>query len=87
MVRRPGNAPFDAVTTAGVRSLAIDDAAVRRVMKVTLEQLKLVLEPSSASSLAALLEKKVDVSGKTDLIIATGGNVSLADFMVHMNNA
>lgn len=87
MARRPGDAPYDAVTTAGVRGLTVDDAAVRRAMKVAFERLKLVLEPSGASSLAALLEKKVDVSGKTVLLVATGGNVSLADFMVHVNNA
>jgi threonine dehydratase len=46
-----------------------------------------VLEPSGASSLAALLEGKVDVAGKSVLIVATGGNVSLADFMAHMNHA
>ncbi|RUU54134.1 threonine/serine dehydratase, partial [Mesorhizobium sp. M2C.T.Ca.TU.009.01.2.1] len=49
--------------------------------------MKLVLEPSGAASLAALLGGKVDVAGKTVLVIATGGNVSLADFMAHMNNA
>ena len=87
MARRPGDAPYDAVATAGVRGLTVDDAAVRRAMKVAFERLKLVLEPSGASSLAALLENKVDVSGKTVLLIATGGNVSLADFMVHVNNA
>ena len=52
-----------------------------------LERLKLVLEPSGASSLAALLGGKVDVAGKTVLVVATGGNVSLADFMGHVNNA
>ena len=87
MARKPGDAPYAAVTTANVRGLAVQDAAVRRAMKVAFERLKLVLEPSGASSLAALLGGKVDVAGKTVLVVATGGNVSLADFMVHINNA
>ena len=28
-----------------------------------------------------------DVKGKTILVVATGGNVSLADFMAHVNHA
>ncbi|CAI2935706.1 threonine/serine dehydratase [Aminobacter sp. P9b] len=87
MARKPGEAPYAAVTTTNVRGLTVEDAAVRSAMKVAFERLKLVLEPSGASSLAALLGGKVDVAGKTVLVVATGGNVSLADFMVHVNNA
>ncbi len=87
MARKPGDAPFAAVSAAGVRGVTVDDASVRRAMKIAFERMKLVLEPSGAASLAALLGGKVNVAGKTVLIVATGGNVSLADFMAHMNNA
>ncbi len=87
MARKPGDAPFAAVSAAGVRGVTVDDASVRRAMKIAFERMKLVLEPSGAASLAALLGGKVDVAGKTVLVVATGGNVSLADFMAHMNNA
>ncbi|WP_181183194.1 threonine/serine dehydratase [Mesorhizobium sp. B3-1-7] len=87
MARKPGDAPFAAVSAAGVRGVTVDDASVRRAMKIAFERMKLVLEPSGAASLAALLGGKVDVKGKTVLVVATGGNVSLADFMAHMNNA
>ena len=87
MSRKPGDAPFAAVSAAGVRGITVDDASVRRAMKTAFERMKLVLEPSGAASLAALLGGKVDVAGKTVLVVATGGNVSLADFMAHMNNA
>ncbi|WP_442920327.1 threonine/serine dehydratase [Mesorhizobium sp. WSM4983] len=87
MARKPGEAPFAAVSAAGVRGVTVEDAAVRDAMKIAFERLKLVLEPSGAASLAALLGGKVDVAGKTVLVVATGGNVSLADFMAHMNNA
>ncbi|MDX8443740.1 threonine/serine dehydratase [Mesorhizobium australafricanum] len=87
MARKPGDAPFAAVSAAGVRGVTVDDASVRRAMKIAFERMKLVLEPSGAASLAALLGGKVDVKDKTVLVVATGGNVSLADFMAHMNNA
>jgi threonine dehydratase len=87
MARRPGEAPFAAVSAAGVRGLTVSDAAVRRAMKFAFERLKLVLEPSGAASLAALLDGDVDVAGKTVLVVASGGNVSLADFMKHVADA
>jgi len=75
------------VRAAGAAGLAVSDAAVRKAMKVAFERLKLVLEPSGAASLAALLEGGLDVAGKRVLVIATGGNVSLADFMRHVSDA
>ncbi|MEP9397151.1 threonine/serine dehydratase [Mesorhizobium sp. KR2-14] len=87
MARKPGEAPFAAVNAAGVRGLAVSDASVRRAMKAAFERLKLVLEPSGASTLAALLEGGLDLAGKTVLVIATGGNVSLNDYMRHIADA
>jgi threonine dehydratase len=60
---------------------------VRKAMKIAAERMKLVLEPSGAASLAALIDGGLDVAGKTVLVIATGGNVSLADFTKHVENA
>jgi threonine dehydratase len=87
MARRPGDAPFAAVSRAGVTGVTVSDVAVKHAMRVAFERLKLVLEPSGAASLAALLDKRVDVAGKTVLVLATGGNVSLADFMKHVADA
>jgi threonine dehydratase len=87
MARRPGVAPFAAVRKAGVHGLAVTDQSVRKAMKIAFERMKLVLEPSGAASLAALLDGGVDVAGKNILVIATGGNVSLADFMRHVADA
>ncbi|MGQ2903286.1 MAG: threonine/serine dehydratase [Neoaquamicrobium sediminum] len=86
MARRPGVAPFAAITTAGARAVTVSDAEVRQAMKLAFERLKLVLEPSGAASLAALLSGKVDVAGKTILVVSSGGNVALADFMRHVGD-
>ena len=87
MARRPGQAPFAAVKAAGVSGLTVSDAAVRAAMKIAFERMKLVLEPSGAASLAGLLSGAVDVKDKTVLVVASGGNVSLADFMRHVADA
>ena len=87
MARRPGVAPFAAVQAAGVRGVTVSDAAVRRAMKTAFERLKLVLEPSGAASLAALLDGVVDAKDRTVVVIATGGNVAMADFIRHVADA
>jgi len=87
MARAPGKAPFAAMTLAGAQGLAVDDASVRRAMKFAFERLKLVLEPSGAASLAGLMGGTIDVAGKTVLVIASGGNVALADFERHLADA
>ncbi|MEW9834677.1 threonine/serine dehydratase [Mesorhizobium marinum] len=87
MARRPGEAPFAAVRDTGLRGMTVDDAAVRQAMKIAFERLKIALEPSGAASLAALLSGECDVRGKTVLVIASGGNVALADFMKQVEHA
>lgn len=60
---------------------AASDAAAARAMSVAFTELKLVLEPSGALGLAALLEGAVPVrDGDTVAVVACGGNVALARF-------
>ncbi|APH71477.1 threonine ammonia-lyase [Aquibium oceanicum] len=87
MARRPGEAPFEAVRASRVEGLSVSDAEVRAAMKLAFEKLKLVLEPSGAASLAALLCGRMEVAGKSVLVICSGGNVSLSDFMRHVGDA
>ncbi len=61
-------------------AVAVTDAEVRRAMKFAFRHLKLVLEPSGAASLAAALERKVELTGKTVALIASGGNVDAETF-------
>ena len=77
----PGTAPLAAARAAGVGGVAMDDAAVARAMRFAFERLKLVLEPSGAVALAAVLEGAIPVAGRNVLIFATGGNVALDRFV------
>jgi threonine dehydratase len=66
---------------AGVRGVAMPDAAVARAMRLAFERLKLVLEPSGAVALAAVVSGAIPVQGRNVLIFATGGNVALDRFV------
>lgn len=60
----------DEVVTVSEESIV---AAMRRIWDV----LKIIIEPSCAVPYAAIMEQKIDVSGKRVGIILTGGNVDL----------
>jgi threonine dehydratase len=60
----------DAIVTVSEESIV---AAMRRIWEV----LKIIIEPSCAVPYAAIMEKKIDVTGQRVGIILTGGNVDL----------
>lgn len=57
--------------------LTVSDAAIVRAMRFLWTRMKLVIEPTGAMALAALLEGLVDVSRKRVGIIISGGNIDL----------
>jgi threonine dehydratase len=75
-----GEIPYAIARERFERVIAVSDEAVLRAMKFAFQRLKLVLEPSGAASLAALLEGGADVRGETVAIIASGGNVDIETF-------
>lgn len=56
------------------------DASAANGMKIAFEQYRLVLEPSGALALAAVLDGQVDVTNKTVVVIGSGGNTDLGIF-------
>lgn len=57
--------------------VTVSEEAIVHAMRLTWETLKIVIEPSSAVPLAALLEQRLPVAKKAVGIILTGGNVNL----------
>lgn len=80
LTEQMGEIPYAIARDRFERVIAVSDEAVLRAMKFAFLRLKLVLEPSGAASLAALLEGGADVSGKTVTVIASGGNVDVETF-------
>ena len=71
------------VKTFAVLSRLVDaigttsEPAIVQAMRLAWEKLKLIIEPSSAVPLAALLERKLPVAGRRVGIVISGGNVDL----------
>jgi threonine dehydratase len=77
----PGELTFPIVRRLCAGILTVTDDELRATMRFAFERLKLVLEPSGASALAALLHAKVPaVAGKRVGVILSGGNVDPALF-------
>lgn len=57
--------------------LAVSEEGIIQGMKLVWERMKIVIEPSAAVPVAALLENKADFAGKRIGVILTGGNVDL----------
>jgi threonine dehydratase len=55
----------------------VDEAAIAAAMRVVWERMKIVIEPSAAVPVAALLEHEIDVEGQRIGVILSGGNVDL----------
>ena len=55
----------------------VSEAAIVAAMRLVWEVLKLVIEPSSAVAVAALLENRLPAAGRRVGVILTGGNVDL----------
>lgn len=58
--------------------VTVSEEAIREAMKLIWERMKIIVEPSSAVPLAAILEKKVQFEGAEIGIILSGGNVDLS---------
>jgi threonine dehydratase len=54
--------------------VTVDDAAMRRAMRLLLDRLKLVVEPSGAITVAALMEGAFKPKGRT-VAVLSGGNI------------
>ena len=74
----PGALTFSINRYTVTGGLAVADSDVAAAMRFAAEEFKLVLEPGGAITLAALLSKAIDVTGKTAAIILSGGNVDPA---------
>ena len=77
----PGRAPFACTQFANVQSkLTVKDHSVLQAMILAFENLKMVLEPSGAAAIAAMLEHADFFNEKRIVAFTTGGNITIEDF-------
>jgi len=80
LVPEPGVLTFAVNAPLLAGGVAVSDDEVRDAMAVAFEHLKVVTEPGGAVALAAVLSGKLDLKGKTVVVVASGGNVDAATF-------
>jgi len=71
----PGVLTWPIVRALAAGFVTVSDDELRKTMRFAFERFKLVLEPSGASALAALLFGKIDATGKRVGVTLSGGNV------------
>ncbi|KEQ12219.1 threonine ammonia-lyase [Endozoicomonas numazuensis] len=76
----PGHANFAIIKHSEVSGLTVDEAFINRSIRFAAHSLKLILEPSGAIGLAALLQHPERFRGKTTVIIASGGNIDIENY-------
>ncbi len=72
-----GDLTFPVIQALVDEIFTASEDAIIRTMRLVMERMKIVIEPSSAVPLAALLENDIDLKGKRVGIILSGGNVDL----------
>lgn len=70
-----GQLPFAIIRRHISGIVTVSEEAIVRALRLVMERMKIVIEPSSAVPPAALLEKKLDTAGKRIGVILSGGNV------------
>ncbi len=76
----PGALTFPIVRRLCAGIVTVGDDELREAMRFAFERLKLVVEPSGASALAALLAGRVDAAGARVGVILSGGNVDASHY-------
>jgi threonine dehydratase len=72
-----GSLTFPIILNEVDQIATVSEEGIVAAMRMIWERMKIIIEPSSAVPLAAILENKVDVKGKKVGIILSGGNVDL----------
>ena len=75
MAATPGELTFEMAKRSLAGGLAVTDEEAKAAVRFAFRELKLVLEPGGAVSLAAILAKKMDFQGKTVMAVLSGGNI------------
>lgn len=71
----PGELTFAVNRSLLAGGLRVSDDEVRAAMRVAFDRLKIVVEPGGAVAMAAALSGKLELTGRTALIVLSGGNV------------
>jgi threonine dehydratase len=80
MSATPGEITFEVARRHLAGGLVVTDEEAKAGVRFAFRELKLVVEPGGAVSLAAILARKLDFAGKTVMAVLSGGNIDPALF-------
>ena len=75
MSATPGEITFEMARQNLAGGIAVTDEEAKAAVRFAFRELKLVVEPGGAVSLAAILAGKLDLAGKTVMAVLSGGNI------------
>jgi threonine dehydratase len=79
--RAPGVHTFPVIRERVNEIVTVTDEEIVAAMRLAFQRLNVVVEPSGASALAAVLSGAIDVTGQRVGITLSGGNVDLNRFL------
>lgn len=75
--RKPGALTFEIAKRNVDEILLVSEAQIEKAVYTVMRECHLVIEPSAAAAVAALLEKSHPTAGDNVIVVVSGGNVSL----------
>jgi threonine dehydratase len=85
LLTKLGNKTFPIIQQYVTEVFTVTDDEIITALRLVYERMKIVIEPSSAVALAAVLKNKKIFAGKRTGIIISGGNVDLKKFREWFN--
>ena len=85
-LKKPGELPFEIVKKYIDDIVLVNEDEIKRAVLLLLERAKLLVEPSGAVPIAALMFGKVDIKNKEIVTILSGGNIELHKLVDFIKN-
>lgn len=76
-LKKPGNKPFNIVRKYVDDIVLVTEDEIKKALVFLLERAKLLVEPSGAVSVAAVVSNKLNIKDKEVVAILSGGNIDL----------
>jgi threo-3-hydroxy-L-aspartate ammonia-lyase len=87
LLPEPGERTFAVISALVDEVVTVADAEIVATMRFLFERMKIVVEPSGASALAALMAGRVALDGARAGVVLSGGNVDTARFAALVTQA
>lgn len=76
-VRKPGKLTYELICQYVDDIVTVEDEEIAQAITMLLERSKMVVEGAGAVGLAALMQKRVNLSGEKVVVVLSGGNIDI----------